>query len=51
MHYILYDESIEIGQFLNGRTGCNFEVLLFSFACLGTLVTEDEVNLWIYLGE
>ena len=43
--YILDNESVEVGQLLDGRSGREFEVLLLEFASLGVLVTEDEVNL------
>lgn len=50
-HGVLYNESVEIGKFLNGGTGGDFEVFLFSLASLGALVSENEVNLKVHLSE
>jgi len=43
---LLDNESVQIGQFFDSWTRRNLEMFFFSLACLGTLVSEDEVNLW-----
>jgi hypothetical protein len=44
--HLLYNKSIKVSEFFNGRPGGNLEVLLFEFTSLRALVSENKVNLY-----